>query len=172
MNEPDEDLCSLVEGCLKSNPLERIHKSSLINHPAFSHHHPCNKASQVAPRGTRTFPSQSDTTASDNKGDKNSSFSQQQQWPNGPYSPPGAGGGMGGAAGWDPPGRSLMEVPNIQALGLSNSQGGQGRGDSGGNGNGHARTVPPPLPRPPPLPPLSQPPRIPLAQVPHATENQ
>lgn len=56
-----------------------------------------------------------------NKGDKNS-FGQQQQQP-GPYGP--SGGGMGGAAGWNPPGRSSMEMPNIQALGLSNNQGGQ-----------------------------------------------
>jgi hypothetical protein len=38
-----------------------------------------------------------------------------------------------GATGWTPPGaggRASMEMPNIQALGLSNSQGGQGSGNN------------------------------------------
>ena len=53
-----------------------------------------------------------------------------------PYGQPGGGMGMaagGGGAGWNPPGaggRASMEMPNIQALGLSSSQGGQQSGSN------------------------------------------
>ena len=40
---PDEDLCSLVEDCLKFNPMERIDKVSIVKHPAFRVFYPEEK---------------------------------------------------------------------------------------------------------------------------------
>ncbi|XP_059084418.1 TAR DNA-binding protein 43-like isoform X1 [Tigriopus californicus] len=51
----------------------------------------------------------------------------------GPYGQTGGGMGMVGGAGatqWTPPSRASMEMPNIQALGLSNNQGGQQSGNN------------------------------------------
>ena len=58
MPEPDEDLRSLVEGCLKFDPLERIRKSSLVNHPAFSRFNPSanGKGLPLPPRAPPPVP--------------------------------------------------------------------------------------------------------------------
>ena len=51
----------------------------------------------------------------------------------GPYGQAAGGIGMAGNSGWNPPGaggRASMEMPNIQALGLSGNQGGQQSGNT------------------------------------------